>query len=770
MGRASATASSGVPSQRSDDRARRADAARSRDRRRSLTSLSSVWVATPLTAIAFFGLSRAGLLGSVPFPVLLALLAGAGITAEVTLQRCGDEPSDRRVQVAVALQILATTSIIYAIGWGPTLVIGYVFVVARCIDQVGSRAWRPAAWWTVVGIGLGQAAIAVGLVPSYVRSPYVHGLAALAALGTVFVVHLVGTKTADSERAQSELRASEASFRELFADNPQPMWLYDAETLQFVEVNSAATRHYGYTRDEFLGRRITDIRPRDDRERLAGELARRVDGHNSTTTHHSLKDGRVIDVEVRSTAFVFEGRDAVLVTVQDVTERVALEAQLRHQAFHDPLTNLANRALFLDRVGHALERQVRDPSGVAVLLLDLDGFKTVNDGLGHSVGDELLVAVADRLRAVLRASDTAARLGGDEFAVLLEQVESRDEALDIAGRMLDVFTAPFCVSHTEVFVRASIGIALGDDHVLVADDLVRNADAAMYRAKARGKGCVQMFEPAMHTAAVARLELENDLQRALDQGEFTLHYQPVVAIATGEVVTLEALLRWQHPVHGLVPPDRFIPVAEDNGLIVPIGRWVLREACAYAKQLRAGASRGAIGVAVNLSARQLGDPTLVRDVASVLHDTQLEPAALTLEITETVLIDDPAAAAARLAELKGLGVSIAIDDFGTGYSSLSSLQHLPVDTLKIDKAFIDDVTVGREAAGIVQTIVRLARTFHLSTVAEGVEEPTQLARLQRLGCDHVQGYCFSRPIPAAEVDRFLTEHALRREQHSDTAV
>jgi diguanylate cyclase (GGDEF)-like protein len=697
-------------------------------------------VTSALTGVVFVVLHRFDLIGTLPLPLLLGLLGGSSVASQVASRRLTAEPTGRQLHALLALQTIAVTAVIYAIGWGATLAIGYVFVFATDIDEIGPRVWRPALLWTAIAIAAGELAIAFHVVPTYVRAPYVHGLATLSALGTGFVLYLLGSKTEAQESADAELRASEANFRQLFADNPQPMWVYDKSTLSFLEVNAAAIAYYGYEREQFLARRVVDVI-------VTGEEV-------AAQQRHLLNDGRVIDVETNSHELLFEARDAVLVTIQDVTERNALEAELRHQAFHDALTNLANRALFSDRVDHALGRRHRNTGSLAVLLLDLDGFKTVNDSLGHNAGDALLVGVAARLQDILRTGDTAARLGGDEFAILLEDLEDDDGALDVAQRVIEEVAKPFAIAGKEIFVSASVGITLGD-HGDNADELLRNADAAMYRAKSVGNGCYRVFEAAMHSAALARLELETDLRRALDEDELVVHYQPIVAAATGEVGGFEALVRWQHPVRGLIPPLDFIPLAEENGLIVDIGRVVLRAACAQVAQWRRTHRR--LNVSVNVSARQLADPHLVDDVLQVLHDTRLDPEALTLEITESAVIGDPDVAFERLTVLKGIGVRIAVDDFGTGYSSLSSLHNLPVDTLKIDKTFIDGVATGDEAAGVVHAIISLARTLRLGTVAEGVEHRDQVRRLEELGCQQLQGYCFSKPLPAEQIASLL-EH------------
>ncbi|HEV3226603.1 MAG TPA: EAL domain-containing protein [Acidimicrobiales bacterium] len=553
--------------------------------------------------------------------------------------------------------------------------------------------------------------------------------------------------TGERQAAQA-LSDSETTFRMLFAANPRPMWVWDLKTLHFLEVNEAALRHYGYTRDEFLAMRVVDIRPPEDVPALMTTIRNlQPTLSNGGTWRHRLKDGRLIDVQITSHPLTFAGREAVLVDVHDVTEQNALEEQLRHQAFHDPLTNLANRPLFTDRVEHALK--VRRPSGrgLAVLLLDLDRFKTINDSLGHSTGDELLIAVGQRLVRCLRPGDTAARLGGDEFVVLVEDVGDLAEATGLAGRIIDELRAPFDVSGRDVVIRASVGIVWHRGGDVTADELVRNADAAMYAAKSSGTGTWRVFESAMHDAALARLEMEGQLRVAIERDELRLHYQPLVALASNEVVGYEALLRWQHPTRGLVPPMEFVPTAEDTGLIIPIGTWVLSEACAAAMQWQPRDGGQPLDLSVNLSARQLFDPGLVDVVRGAIESTGIEPGRLTLEITESVLMEDTECAVSQLNALKEIGVCIAIDDFGTGYSSLSYLRSFPVDVLKIDKSFTDSVAVDVEGACFVQAILHLAQVLRVTTVAEGIEQRAQADRLRELGCDQAQGFYFGRPMP-----------------------
>ena len=442
-----------------------------------------------------------------------------------------------------------------------------------------------------------------------------------------------------------------------------------------------------------------------------------------------------------------------------VTDAKTLEAM--HQAFHDSLTGLASRSLFMDRVEHALALGARGEKGsVAVLFIDLDRFKMVNDTLGHGAGDLLLVHVGERLRACLRASDTAARLGGDEFAVLLQDAATATEAEGVAERIIEAIAAAFLINDKEVFVDASIGIAVSAASDISADDLLRNADVAMYQAKRDGSGRHVTFEPGMHTALVERVELEADLRRAVDRSEFTIHYQPVVALADGHIRGVEALVRWQHPERGLVPPLDFIPLAEETGLIVPIGRWVLREACRQVSRWQDELGYGEqLSLSVNMSARQVQQPGLPGDVADALAESGLPPGRLVLEITESLLLHDQKGTAGKLEELKRIGVRLAIDDFGTGYSSLSYLRQYPIDVLKIDKSFINGIGSGAEASQFARAIVQLGQSLHLDVVAEGIEIGEQLTELRSAHCEFGQGYYFAPPLPSQDMERLLARQA-----------
>jgi diguanylate cyclase (GGDEF)-like protein/PAS domain S-box-containing protein len=465
------------------------------------------------------------------------------------------------------------------------------------------------------------------------------------------------------------------------------------------------------------------------------------------------RDGTALDVALTASPVVREQQVVgAVVVLRDVRERKALQQQLVHQAFHDPLTGLPNRALFLDRLEHARARSVREGGTQAVLFVDVDRFKLVNDSLGHRMGDQVLQTVASRLVGVLRPSDTVARFGGDEFTVLLEQVNNAGEAGLIADRILRELRLPVYAGGRDVVVTVSIGIAVAEPGN-APGDLLAAADIAMYQAKAAGKNRYVLASADADEQALARLDLEMELRHGIAAGQLELHYQPVVSAQTGALYGLEALVRWRHPVLGLLPPGHFMDVAEESGLVLPLGAWVLEQACRDAVDWRRRHPDHPMVMAVNLSARQFQQPDLSEQVAEVLTTTGLEPHLLALEITETVVMEDTEATLTALRALKQLKVRLSIDDFGTGYSSLSYLKRFPVDTVKIDKSFVDGLDTGPVDREIVQAVIRLAGAVGMQTVAEGVETPAQQEQLRQLGCSMLQGYLLARPAPLELVER-----------------
>ena len=564
----------------------------------------------------------------------------------------------------------------------------------------------------------------------------------------------------------TELREAHERFRSAFENAPIGMAMADPDGV-ILRANPSLGKIVGCLPEQLVGMNVADITHPDDRQSSAAEMRHLVGSADSSgyqiEKRYLHQDGHAVWVSV-SVSCVRDDQGAplyLLGQVEDVTERRGLRESLAYAAIHDPLTGLPNRELFMDRLEVALRRAARSRHDAAVIFLDLDRFKLINDSLGHEVGDQVLVAVADRLSAAMRASDTLARFGGDEFTVLCEEVSSEEDCLEVAQRLVLAMGQPLALASGEVFVTLSVGIALSHDGRSGAD-MLRNSDVAMYRAKERGPSRIEIYREDDEQNVVSRLRTSNELHRALERNELELHYQPFVDLHTETLVGMEALVRWRHPTRGLLLPHEFIPLAEDSGLIVPLGSWVLKEACrqtAAWQVLRAAAGQDSarLNVSVNVSAVQLADPGFPRHVAEAIDESGIDPDRLWLEITESTLMRDADETVTILQAFRDLGLHVEIDDFGTGYSSLSYLQRFPVESLKIDRSFVNDLDKRSDNAAIVRAIIGLGDSLGLSIIAEGVERRPQVERLKTLGCHLAQGFLFGRPLSALSIGAFPTD-------------
>jgi diguanylate cyclase (GGDEF)-like protein/PAS domain S-box-containing protein len=580
----------------------------------------------------------------------------------------------------------------------------------------------------------------------------------LDALAAQVALALEGAVTAEHAHRQQ----SEARFRSLVAHATDLITVLDAEGLVVYQSPSIGAI-LGRTAEQVEGAMFIDLVRESDRPRLVQLLEPGGKRAERRMIECSLAkaDGSWLQFEVQATNLLDDQHvRGIVLNSRDIGERKAFEQQLSHQAFHDPVTGLANRALFADRVTHALSRRSRSDSTVGLMFIDLDDFKTINDSLGHAAGDALLQEVAKRLCEVVRPNDTVARFGGDEFAILLEDVLGVQQAADMAERVLAILEEPVMIDDKEAYAPASIGICLAQDGAAGqdADELLRNADVAMYMAKRNSKGSYRVFEPAMHESVLERLELRADLKHAIEAGQLEVHYQPVMRLRDDAVYGVEALLRWTHPTRGSISPVQFIPLAEETGLIIPIGLWVLQEACRAAKRIdEYFTGTEPIAMSVNLSVKQLQDEHIVADVRRALEVAGLEPSRLVLEITESVMIADAELAIERLLALKQIGVRLAMDDFGTGYSSLSYLSRFPVDILKMDRSFL---TSDKIDSGLAAAIVGLGETLKVDVVAEGIELATQTDSLRDLGCKLGQGFLFAKPMHPDALAEYLGKQGL----------
>jgi len=640
------------------------------------------------------------------------------------------------------------------------------------------RMWRENFLWTSITYFAG--ASAAGITAKLVG---LLGLYAFLATGPIITIvyftYCTYLKNVEASAKQVELaqlhaeqvqqhmvalRDSEERFRSAFDYATIGMAVVSLKG-RWLQVNRSLCEIVGYTEEELLDASFEDITYTEDLVVALEHFEQLKTGNINSyqaEQRYQHKDGYDVWI-LLGASVVREAQGSplhLIFQIQDITNRRRAEEQLIHDAFHDALTGLPNRALFADHVKMAIQRSKRNNEKLfAILFLDLDRFKVINDSLGHLVGDQLLVGIARRLETCLRPGDSVARLGGDEFTILLEELVDTDDAMEVAQRVQEAICQPFLIQGHEVFTTASIGIAPSTTNYNSAEDILRDADTAMYRAKSLGKKRHEVFDKVMHERAMRLLQLETDLRRAVERDEFVLHYQPIISLKTSRVTGFEALIRWEHPEAGSISPGEFIPVAEETGLIIPIGKWVLHQACRQMRTWQAGLQAEDLTISVNLSSKQFTQTDLIEQIADILLETGLPPRCLKLEITESMVMENIETAVHMLTQLRGLGVEISIDDFGTGYSSLSYLHRFPINTLKIDRSFVTRMTDNTENGEIVRTIITLARSLEMNVVAEGVETPMQLAQLRSLDCDYGQGYLFSRPVKASEARQLIASGA-----------
>ena len=851
-------------------------------------------LAAPPAAAALCFFRYVGLIATIPYWAIVALVFGAQAVSVVAAVLWADRPQGWRLTVYTGVVTGVIAVVAYSTGWGPILSLGFIFGASYAIELSGSEATCPTIVWTLLDMGIGQLAIAFKFAPSLIRAPLVHGLAGLSAVGVVLTIAVLGRFAAAREKLEGELRHSESRFKALvrnasdiivvvdgsgmvnyvspaferilgigpakvgtvlaaelmhpddlvrmrveadslgpdefngwqievrlrhgdgswrwfeatvsdcmddpdvrgvvanlhdisvrketeealrqaherfqsaFVNAPIGMAMADLEG-HITSANPALGRIVGRPAEDLVGQCVHDFTHPDDRDASRSEMQRLVstgaEGYR-IEKRYSHADGGEVWVSVSVSCVRDENGDPsyLIGQVEDVTERRALRERLAYAAIHDPLTALPNRVLFMDRLETALSRAARHGRHVGVIFLDLDRFKLVNDGMGHAAGDRLLETVADRLRASIRPSDTVARFGGDEFVVLCDEIADQSVAVEVAERLTAELHQPVSLGDSEIFVSASAGVALSDlAGIDSAARLLRDADTAMYMAKERGRSRIEVFDPESHGVVLGRMRIRSDLHGALERDELRVYYQPIVALATGRVVGLEALLRWVHPERGLLHPGEFLPVAEESGLIVPMGAWVLEESCRQAvawEGVRRAEGFGVdpINISVNVSPRQLIEEGFVDEVAAIVAGTGIAPEAVWLEITEGALAADTESTLQVLRRLRDVGVRLAIDDFGTGYAWLGHLKSFPVESLKIDRSFVVDLGRSDNDEGtIVRAVIALARSLGLTCVAEGIERPEQLEELRSLGCDFVQGFLLGVPLPAEVLGEHLPD-------------
>jgi len=734
------------------------------------------WALLALLFVAVCSADLAGIIANQPVWALGGVVLAAWLAVVIARGLWPADTGTLGLWARIAMQVAGVTLLLYSIGWGPTLAVGYILIAADNLYTSGPRATRPAEWCSVVGIAVGQMAIALGWAPSLIPVDVVFGLSVLAAGGVFVVTRFLGWALKQRDRMEDERRRDSERYEAMVRNSTDIVAVFGADgALSYL--SPAFTRvlghHLGNAAPDTVAAALDALVHEGDRTR-AQQLVVRAEGDASRVMNDEVRlrhaDGSWHWFEISVMNLIDDPNvNGFVANLRDVTERRLFEMELEYQAYHDALTRLPNRAAFFDRLELAIlrNRELRLP--LAVLFLDVDRFKLVNDSLGHEAGDRLLVEVTERLREALRPTDLVARFGGDEFVVLLDEMRLPSDATRVADRVLEVLRRPVRIGGRELFLSSSIGIAtyvpaIGDE--VTPSDLLRRADLAMYMAKERGRARWEVYDEGSAPQLVERLDLEADLWRATEHDELVVHFQPEIEIGTNEVVKFEALVRWEHPIRGLLYPDAFIPIAEESELVFAIDALVLKAACAQIGEWSEQLSNRPLGVSVNLSPQSLRRPGAVDRIIQTLAETGLPPNALQLEITERTALSDDIRTLEALRDLRRAGVRVAIDDFGIGYSALSYLQRFPVDVVKLDRAFIADLDAPGAGRAIVEAMIRMAHAIGLRVTAEGVERAEQLEILRELGCDGAQGFHLGRVLDAHQCEDLLSA-ALQVQRLSD---
>ena len=747
------------------------------------------YVVGPVALVVLVILRHYGLVARVSLWAYAGAILGSALLALMVERWADAPPGTLRLHVRVALHVAAVTSVVYMSGWGPALGMAFAFSALSDLQQSGASAWRAALGWSLAGCAVGQTLVYFGWAPSFLNGSQAQTIGGLGAFVVAIAIRMAGAILEFKERAEVQLAdqtkeaaiarddalRSEAHYRAVVENAAEGILtvLPDGTVGSF---NAAAEAMFGYRAEEIVGRPVATIVIDELHEALEQffEQYRTVGEHTvrrqEVETTGVRSDGSFFPMIVSTSAITVDGSPPTISgIIRDLSDQKRFEAQLSHQVLHDPLTSLPNRVMLTDRLEQALARVRRRERMFAVLFVDLDRFKSVNDTLGHTIGDQLLIEASMRIQAAVRETDTVARLGGDEFVVLCEDIEGVHHAADFAERIIAALSAPFKFGNDETRVGASIGMALSADGNEAADEILANADIAMYRAKGNGRSRYELFDEVMQQWVTKQVALEAALRQAVPRNELRLYCQPFIAADTGRIRGFEALLRWDRPGFGLVSPDDFIPMAEEAGLMLDIGGWVLEEACRHAVEWQRRWPGRHLGVAVNLSSRQILTGDVLELVSGVLARTGLKPSMLTLELTERTLIDDTVGVEGLLRELRNLGVNLALDDFGTGYSSLTYLRTFPINVVKIDRSFVRAIGTADEDTAVMAAVIAFARHLDLQVVAEGIENEHQLAVLLELGCPYLQGYLFSHPRPIDDV-RDLIDSKDTRDPIHDAAT